>query len=470
MSGGVSGAPNLTVVDAITQFVNATQTTWNSITLPVPLGLAVYATDTTVVKIGDGTSLYSALPELFTVSDLPTLVTQVAAINAALGGGGAIVTPPVGDISTKIATTAFLARAYSAGFTFTGQTGGTVTVSQGQAGFGFLSVQGTLTSDLILVFPNTGRWLVANFTTGDFKTTCTTASGSGTTVKQGRLLEILADGININPALSDFSHAPFRTQLAVDTTFYVAATGSDSTGDGTSVRPWATPTHAWTWLRNNIDAAGFNITIQADGTTYSMNTSFVGKMPGMVQPVVFSGTGPSTVLSGVSGPLASLSLYDGAEVMIANMTIINPTAAGANNQGSGIAISDSTLQIGAGVTFGAVSVAQMVAGFGAQVVPVNVYNISGGGQSHLYCTASEFIAITSGCGVDITAAVTFSQAFIIMDNSYGNANSYTITGGSNVTGQRFLVTDDGVLTTNGGGANFFPGTVAGVVDSGSKYS
>jgi hypothetical protein len=93
MSGGlVFEGSTLSIVDAITQFVNGTQAVWNSITIPVPLGLVVYATDTTVVKMGDGITLYANLPTLFTLSSIITMTAQITALGADVAGIPAIVT------------------------------------------------------------------------------------------------------------------------------------------------------------------------------------------------------------------------------------------------------------------------------------------------------------------------------------------------------------------------------------------
>lgn len=82
MPGSVSdGNGSLQVIDSITQFINGTQAVWNSITVPIPAGLAVYATDTTVVKIGDGVTLYANLPSLFTVSSISNLTSELATIS-----------------------------------------------------------------------------------------------------------------------------------------------------------------------------------------------------------------------------------------------------------------------------------------------------------------------------------------------------------------------------------------------------
>lgn len=58
-----------------------------------------------------------------------------------------------------------------------------------------------------------------------------------------------------------------RTLLTVDTTFYVATTGSDTTGDGSVGSPWATLQHASDTIANKLDLSGKTVTIQvADGT------------------------------------------------------------------------------------------------------------------------------------------------------------------------------------------------------------
>lgn len=82
MSGNIAGNSNLQIINAITQFVGGTQAVWNSVTVPVPQGLVVYATDTTVVKIGDGITLYANLPVLFTLSSITSLTETINGLTA----------------------------------------------------------------------------------------------------------------------------------------------------------------------------------------------------------------------------------------------------------------------------------------------------------------------------------------------------------------------------------------------------
>lgn len=67
----------VSIIDSITQFVNGTQEVWNNIALPIPDGLVVYAIDTTVVKMGDGVSMYADLPELFKLSDIVLILERL---------------------------------------------------------------------------------------------------------------------------------------------------------------------------------------------------------------------------------------------------------------------------------------------------------------------------------------------------------------------------------------------------------
>jgi hypothetical protein len=59
-----------------------------------------------------------------------------------------------------------------------------------------------------------------------------------------------------------------RHNLAADITYYINTTGNDTTGDGSSGAPWATPQKALDYLEDNIDFGGHTVTIQlAAGTT-----------------------------------------------------------------------------------------------------------------------------------------------------------------------------------------------------------
>lgn len=78
-----------------------------------------------------------------------------------------------------------------------------------------------------------------------------------------------------------------RTVLIADTTYYVSTTGSDSTGNGSSGNPWATPQHAIDTVAHTIDANGFWVGFSfADGTYQG---PFISALPVNAQGVLFFG-------------------------------------------------------------------------------------------------------------------------------------------------------------------------------------
>ncbi len=99
------------------------------------------------------------------------------------------------------------------------------------------------------------------------------------------------------------------------------------------------------------------------------------------------------------------------------------------------------------------------------------YSISGGATQHFLTQGFGSIAITgSNATVTISAAVTFSAAFAeaitaIIQASNGSV-SLSFVNASNVTGTRYISQLAGVISTNGGGANFFPGSAAGTSSTG----
>jgi len=127
---GVAGAPNLAVVDAITQFVGGTQAVWNNVTIPIPAGLVIYATDTTVVKLGDGVTLYVNLPVILTLNTLSSMQQQLTSLTSGGSGSGTSTFQTAAQVTTAInaalaayTTTAALATELQAYVTTNGLNG-----------------------------------------------------------------------------------------------------------------------------------------------------------------------------------------------------------------------------------------------------------------------------------------------------------------------------------------------------------
>jgi hypothetical protein len=90
------------------------------------------------------------------------------------------------------------------------------------------------------------------------------------------------------------------------------------------------------------------------------------------------------------------------------------------------------------------------------------YTISGGAQYHAACLDGGWISI-HGSTITLSGTPAFSTRFAVSETAGRiDAVSTTFVGGA--TGQRYYAGPGGFIVTGGGGANFFPGNVAGVVD------
>ena len=75
----------------------------------------------------------------------------------------------------------------------------------------------------------------------------------------------------LNSALTDIISAIPRTVLNTGVSYFIAMSGSDTTGDGSEASPWATLQHALNWVSANIDGGGYNSV-----TLYIGEGTFVG--------------------------------------------------------------------------------------------------------------------------------------------------------------------------------------------------
>jgi hypothetical protein len=87
-----------------------------------------------------------------------------------------------------------------------GLTNANVTLTAPQAAKEIITLAGTLTGNVQIIFPPwEDEWLIANNTTGAHSVTCKTASGSGIVVPQGVTTIIYGDGTNIDLVGSSLS-------------------------------------------------------------------------------------------------------------------------------------------------------------------------------------------------------------------------------------------------------------------------
>lgn len=257
-----------------------------------------------------------------------------------------------------------------------------------------------------------------------------------------------------------------RIRLTGALTLYVAATGgSDSNNGLTSGAPFATISHALQVLGFNYDLNNQVATIQlADGTYNagcSLGLTFVGGQLGSVIIQGDVGT-PANVLVSVGGTNA-FYFARGAQVTFQYMKLTITSG----NWGCFVCDQGATVQVGAGIEFGATSGVHVSAINGGRVIFSNNYKISGGGLAHWAADYGSFISCV-GNTVTITGTPAFTSAFATAaDASQMNVNGNTFSGPA--TGLHFVSQTNAIINTGGGGSSYLPGGTTGTTATGGLY-
>jgi hypothetical protein len=265
----------------------------------------------------------------------------------------------------------------------------------------------------------------------------------------------------------------YKVVLTSSTTFYVSTSGSDA-NPGTSSLPYATVTHAYSTMVNKYNINGQNVAIQIEDGTYTENIVLAGVPEGYGQnsiTVIGNNGSPKNVFLNSSGNC--ISIINGATVTVSGVYINSSSGDGIFLQGN------ATCTFGT-VNFGACASYQIQAGGTGSYIVINApYTISGGGAAHYLCGGSgEIVLYNTANPITITkpsgGTINYSQAFAIAAScgtiSVTPGATFSITGGTTVTGTKSNAVFNGVINTNGAGGNtFFPGNVTGTSSLGGQY-
>lgn len=298
---------------------------------------------------------------------------------------------------------------------------------------------------------------------------------------------LISNGPGEQPSFSTFS---IKTRLTQDTTFYVATNGNDS-NPGTETYPWLTLTHAYTYLVDNIDAAGYVLTVQVANGTYiatgvENGTTAVLDAVGSIDgcPVVFfvgnPGNPGSVVLQANNCVCVSCNITG----TILNINGFTLTASGTSqpylDEGTGIVAYVGSIVYPNNINFGECSEYHMI-GNGGQIIlspRLNpdgsvlyiTYTISGSAITHMYGVYSGVVSNYSAI-ITISEPVSFSFGFATASNlGIILSDTNTFNGYDNVSGPKYLVETNAIIQTAGSGANYFPGTSPGSSNTGGQYA
>ena len=271
------------------------------------------------------------------------------------------------------------------------------------------------------------------------------------------LLEIVQGGTNKKIPVLSLS----RITLTADTTFYVATTGNDGTGDGSVGNPWLTVTYAWNTIRDLYDCMGFIPTIQMAAGTYTENIDIFYPLVGAPYGQIVGTIGtPTDVHSNASS--YGLNARFKAIVKLGAFQV-----SGANGI---VASDDSVVFITYPVIFNACSSRHIHFTRSAVCYIETNYTIAGGATFHIQVQTRGALFVFGTPVITVTGAPAFGSAFIRVDDLAVSSWPTATTFSGGATGSRYNVRTNGVLSTGGGGTSFFPGSTAGSVVTGGQYA
>jgi hypothetical protein len=285
-----------------------------------------------------------------------------------------------------------------------------------------------------------------------------------------REIMALIESVGITPNEGDLTQLNqavrrlFRTRLQANATFYVGTTGNDA-NDGSAGAPWKTLTKAASYVQTQLDLNGYSVTINVADGTYTAPFSLAGYVPGQTNSGQISLIGnvanPSACIVNVANNACFIA-SNGAAFSVRGFRVL----ASSSISGSGVYASTGGIIGYQSMRFGACAVAHVLAEIAGYCTASGPNSIDGSAPSHLFARDAGVIAISS-TATTLTGTPGFSAAFVQAESGVVSAPGATFSGSA--TGPRSYANANGVIKTGGGGATFFPGSIAGGVNAGGQY-
>ncbi|MBL8577457.1 MAG: DUF2793 domain-containing protein [Mesorhizobium sp.] len=256
-----------------------------------------------------------------------------------------------------------------------------------------------------------------------------------------------------------------RERLTANRTYYVRTDGSDSNGglSDSSGGAFLTIGRANQAI-GEIDLNGHAVTIDIGAGTFAEQVE-VPVVVGLTtyHYLIYSGAGDTTIITSNLGYQGTIQARLGAGAVLQNCKIANPNA---NGYGC-LSLQRGWLRIGDGIKFGSC---------GGSCITVQ------GSGSYVLSDASFTLDADVGClvraidqgGIQIFGNTIAMGTRTVMTTiearnlGFVEVNSVTFTG--TVTGKRYDVGNNALINTNGAGASYIPGNVAGDAWAGGAYA
>lgn len=182
--------------------------------------------------------------------------------------------------------------------------------------------------------------------------------------------------------------------------------------------------------------------------------------------ILIRGAGTGATVSGTSKD--ALGFFCNVQVQISNLTLTTATSGSCINVDLGAQV--YILGTGGPVVFGACAGSHIFVADGGRVYPNANYTISGSATTAHMQVASN--GVINGGGITVTVSANITVFAFVLSSVLSAINMPTTTyslGVNTVTGKRYEADNLSIINSNGGGANYFPGTVAGTTSGGGQY-
>jgi hypothetical protein len=285
----------------------------------------------------------------------------------------------------------------------------------------------------------------------------------------------------IDRALRKLIQSMIRIKQTGTAQVYVSGVSGNDANDGlTTGTPFKTIQKAVNYMLSNIDLGPNSAYISIEGgQTYNEGIQ-IGSSPmgllglGYWQMLSYNG------LVSIVGPSGyALNLSGGAQLVLNGNFLLSCLSSSAGPNGVVCSISGSRFGIaGSGTTFGnSPGCKHLYAANGGEINNASgqgSYNVGGGADFHLYAGQNGIITMQAG-GIYGPKAINLSGTpnFAVAYATAVGGGSITHIGptftGTAASGIKYVAQLNATINTQGAGASYFPGTVAGSVSTGGQY-
>jgi hypothetical protein len=301
-----------------------------------------------------------------------------------------------------------------------------------------------------------------------------TATGTGSATvyfnERGKDIDVLIkDAANAELFKTDagaaqvkYKGVAIREVLAANRTYYVRTDGSDSnTGlANTAGGAFLTIQKAYD-VACSLDMGGYTVTIQIGDGTYTGGLSIDKPWVGGNLTIQGNSGTPANVVVSTSGNCVTCTIAIPGVFTIKDMKLTSSAASCIEHFSIGV-LKFSNLNFGSAASF---HISSNTAGGNVQG---SSYAITGGAAIH-WASIGGGTVECKNITITLTGTPAFSFKFAVVTQGLGNIRCEGNTFSGSATGTRYLAEQNGVIFTNGGGANYLPGDAAGSTATGGQY-